>query len=357
MKKFSLKPLSLAEIKPYWILAKAIHWLAFAYSAFILVYLLLRFLFWDKFWPVAFVGSFVPLIFLPIFLLPILAFFVIKKRWFQIITSMACLWLLGWLHLNYWTPEASQIAASPLSLKIFSLNCSWHKTQSAELVELIRQQNPDVIFLQEVVPQHSEQAFVELKDSYPYQFGKASASILSKYPLRPSEYLHLAGHKEVQQRAIVEANGQEIAIYNIQVTSPWIRPQQILPFFSIPSYEFSDRSAEIKDLVERLQQEPLPFILAGDFNLTEQSQDYKSLTTVLQDAFHIAGYGFGFTWPHGWELRLILKRTNWKFNYPIFRIDYIWYSQHWGAKSAKILPTTGSDHLPVAAELVWRGGS
>ncbi|HAX77613.1 MAG TPA: endonuclease/exonuclease/phosphatase, partial [Cyanobacteria bacterium UBA11372] len=57
-------------------------------------------------------------------------------------------------------------------------------------------------------------------------------------------------------------------------------------------------------------------------------------------------------WPHGWELSFLIKNLPWKWNYPIFRIDYIWYSKHWGSRSTKILPTTGSEHLPVQTELI-----
>jgi vancomycin resistance protein VanJ len=103
--------------------------------------------------------------------------------------------------------------------------------------------------------------------------------------------------------------------------------------------------------VRRLQKETLPTIAAGDFNLTDQSQDYYYLRAVMQDAFRTAGVGFGFTFPNGWDLKLLLKQLNWKLTFPLVRLDYVWYSQHWGAKSAKVLPAIGSEHLPVEAQL------
>ncbi len=335
------------------ILKLATQILAYAYSGFIVLYFLLRLIFWDSFWLVGFVSTFIPFIFLPILILPVLAFLIIKKRWLSIISSIACLLLVSWLHLKYFSPHTFQSNSSQPHIKILSLNSSWHKTSSQNLVQLIQQQQPDIICLQEIVRRHTEKAFPRLQTSYPYQIYAQSVAILSKYPILFSENLHLAGHREIQQRAIIQINQQEVVVYNIQVISPWIRPQKILPFLTIPMYDYTKRSAEIQDLVQRLQKETKPFIVAGDFNMTDQSQDYHYLRTVMQDSFQASGLGFGFTWPHGWELSFLIKNSTSKLNYPLFRIDYIGYSKHWAAQSSKVLPTTGSDHLPVETEVIY----
>lgn len=338
-------------IKPYRFLQLTAQLLACAYSALIAGYLILRLIFWDRLWPVAFAGTFVPWILFPIFLLPILAFFAIKKRWSAIVSSVACLWLVGWLHVTYFSPQPAPASGEP-SIKVLSLNCGWYKTSSENLADLIQQEQPALIFLQEIVGKHAEGAFVWLKASYPYQLGKPPVAILSKYPILSSEMIHLAGHREVQQRAVIQMNRQDVAVYNISMTSPWIRPHKILPFLTVPAYEYADRSAEIKDLVGRLQKETLPVLAAGDFNMTDQSQDYHNLSAVMRDAFRTAGLGFGFNWPHGWDLNLFSKKLNGEFNFPLVRIDYIWSSPHWGSRSAKVLPAAGSEHLPVGAELI-----
>ncbi|WP_017714880.1 endonuclease/exonuclease/phosphatase family protein [Kamptonema formosum] len=341
----------IARIKLYRLLQLTAQLLACTYSGLIASYLILRLLFWDRLWPVAFAGTFVPWILFPILLLPILALFIIRKRWFAIVSSVACLWLLGWLHLTYFSPQPAAASGAP-SIKVLSLNCGWYKTSSETLANLIQQEQPDLIFLQEIVLKHTQRAFVWLKASYPYQFGQPPAAILSKSPILYSEIIHLAGHQEVQQRAVIQINRQGVAVYNISTISPWIRPHKILPFLTVPAYEYADRSAEIKDLVARVQKETLPVIAAGDFNMTDQSQDYHELSAVMRDAFRTAGLGFGFTWPDGWDLNFILKKFSWKLSVPLVRIDYIWHSPHWGSLSAKVLPAAGSEHLPVGAELL-----
>ncbi|XWK91252.1 MAG: endonuclease/exonuclease/phosphatase family protein [Phormidium sp.] len=343
--------LSINHIKPYQVLSVATQWLIYSYLGLLIVYFLLRLIFWDSFWIVGFISIFIPLIFLPLLILPIIVFFLIKKRWLFIISGIACILLIGWLHWQYFSPIPIPLNPSQPSIKILSLNCGWYKTSSENLSNLIQKEQPNIVFLQEIVLKHTKRAFVWLKETYPYQAGEPPVAILSKYPILSTENLNLAGHQEVQQRAIIKVNQQDIVVYNMSASSPWIRLEKILPFLSIPSYDYSERTAEIQDLLQRIKKETLPVIVVGDFNMTDQSQDYNKLTEILQDAFQKSGFGFGFTWPHGWELSFLIENSQQKLNYPIFRIDYIWYSQHFGSHYAKVLPATGSEHLPIEAEI------
>ena len=334
-------------------LKKVVEWVAYLYVGLISCYFIFRLIWWDSLWVVGAIAIFIPWLFFPIFLLPIIAFFIIQKSSIAIISSIICLLLIGWLHLKYFSPHP--VAISQPSIKVLSLNCSWYKTSSENLTDLIQNEQPDIVFLQEIVQKHTQRALVWLKSSYPYQFTAPEIGIISKYPIEFSEVLHLAGHRDIQQRAIIRVSDRDIVIYNISVKSPWINWQKIWPFFSIPCYDYRERSQEIQDLIQHLQKETLPVIIAGDFNLTDQSQDYSYLQTVLQDAFQTSGLGFGFTWPHGWELSFLMKNSPWKLNYPLFRIDYIWYSKNWVSRSTKVLPSTGSEHLPVETELIATG--
>lgn len=342
--------LAIGKINICRVFQQAIALLAYSYSGLIIGYLLLRLIFWDRLSIVAFLGLFVPLLLLPIFGLPAIAFLIVKKRWFSICSSLACLLLLGWLHLTYWSPHTVTNSGSE-SLKVLSFNNSWNKTTPESLVNLIVKQNPDLVCLQETTWYHYQEALPKLKASYPYQIRGPRAAIISKYPFRFHEIIHLAGHREVQQRAVLRWHQQDIIVYNISTISPWIRYHKVLPFLKIPRYEYAERTAEIQDLVQRILKEIHPVIAAGDFNMTDQSQDYHNLQTVMQDSFGESGFGFGFTWPQGWELGYLLKDSNSKLNYPLFRIDYIWHSQHWASEYSKVLPTTGSDHLPLEAKL------
>ncbi|MDJ0557421.1 MAG: endonuclease/exonuclease/phosphatase [Microcoleaceae cyanobacterium MO_207.B10] len=193
--------------------------LVYIYSALLILYFILRLIFWDKFWLIALLGNFIPLILLPILLLPLVAFLIVKKRWFSILSSITCLWLIAWLHLQYFTPLPIPTKnAQPL--KILSLNNSWHKTEPTTLVEVIKREKPDIVFLQEITYYHITKSFPKLKAEYPYQTSDDikgyRAAILSRYPIEFKENLHLAGHSEVQEGAVIKINQQRIVVCNIQ---------------------------------------------------------------------------------------------------------------------------------------------
>jgi endonuclease/exonuclease/phosphatase (EEP) superfamily protein YafD len=149
-------------IKPYRFWQRIAQLIAYAYSTLIAGYLILRLMFWDRLWPIALMGDFVPWIFLPIFLLPILGFFLIKKRWFGIVSSVAGICLLGWLHVTYFSPQPANISDSQPTLKVFSLNLGWHHKSPQAVVNLIQEEKPDLICLQEIKEDYAKEVFSKL---------------------------------------------------------------------------------------------------------------------------------------------------------------------------------------------------
>ncbi|MDQ3248737.1 MAG: endonuclease/exonuclease/phosphatase family protein, partial [Chloroflexota bacterium] len=99
--------------------------------------------------------------------------------------------------------------------------------------------------------------------------------------------------------------------------------------------------------VQDIQTRPGPVIVVGDFNSTDQSDVYQTLTTALTDAHRAAGWGFGHTFPAyaGWWRNLpILTR--------LVRIDMIFSSAHFRTVHSRVSAMHGeSDHLPVVATL------
>jgi endonuclease/exonuclease/phosphatase (EEP) superfamily protein YafD len=77
-------------------------------------------------------------------------------------------------------------------------------------------------------------------------------------------------------------------------------------------------------------------VLAGDLNLTMWNRGYRPLVDVA--GLHNArkGHGIGPTWPALWPVGV--------------PIDHVLASPDVGFRTFRVLPSIGSDHLPVAAE-------
>jgi vancomycin resistance protein VanJ len=90
----------------------------------------------------------------------------------------------------------------------------------------------------------------------------------------------------------------------------------------------------------------------GDFNTTDQTENYRLVAEQLTDVHWAVGRGFGFTFPdlrrYGADSPLIG---------PVVRIDHIFVSQHFTPQEIHVIPSGhGSDHLPVVATLRFDGG-
>jgi endonuclease/exonuclease/phosphatase (EEP) superfamily protein YafD len=99
-----------------------------------------------------------------------------------------------------------------------------------------------------------------------------------------------------------------------------------------------------------------PAVLLGDFNLADWWGEYAYLRKMgLKDAFQIAGRDRGHTLPRRigpWKRMLALNRLLRRLTFlPMLRVDYIWYTESLSCQEAWVGEDTGSDHLPVLAEL------
>jgi vancomycin resistance protein VanJ len=325
----------------------------YTYNIFIALYLVFRFLFWDRLAIVGFISNFIPWIIFPVLALPIIPLFYKNEKTF-IASCLAAIIFLGWCHTKYWTPKTIDIQNSSISVTILSMNVGQHLVEPKFLNTFILEQDADIVFLQEVTDKHIKNGWPDLREKYPYQVHgpllserQVGMGILSRYPILSSKDFKLADEGLVfQQRSTVQIDEREIAVYNIHTTYPWFRPQKILFSLTLPMYNYSTRSSEIQTLVKLLQDENLPVIAAGDFNMTDQAQDYNYLTQILTDSFQESGWGFGFTWPAhknpSGEINL---------NKPTVRVDYIMHSSDWISQATQVLSKIGSDHLPLTTKL------
>jgi len=91
----------------------------------------------------------------------------------------------------------------------------------------------------------------------------------------------------------------------------------------------------------------LPFqIIAGDFNMSDQTATYATLSAVTIDAYREAGFGFGFTFPNN------LRLGQAPIPGPFVRLDYIFHSPELSAQQAYVGCSGSSDHCYLVARFV-----
>lgn len=157
------------------------------------------------------------------------------------------------------------------------------------------------------------------------QYGTA---ILSDAPILESRNTLLPRTGNNEQRGLLEAlvnvRGVPVRVFNthLQHNSQQERLAQI---------------AAVSDLIGVPDES---VVLVGDLNARPESPEIDQITQDLVDAWVEAGVGDGYT--------ISAER-------PYARIDYVLHSGDVIARSAVVLATDGSDHLPVVADLELPG--
>lgn len=244
-------------------------------------------------------------------------------------------------------------------LRVMTFNMLVYTPDVTNAVNVIRDESPDIVMIQETSFAMADALDQKMKDLYPYQIHNPSdipigLSVISKYPFEVMD--DDLGDYWVGTPIPLEVNwnGQIVHIVDFHMYPTtmgiMLSPEDAQAVIKI-------RREKAVRLVEFVQEHPGPVILAGDANDVWLNDTYITLVNSgLQDAWAQAGSGLGHTFPGNKSpgtSRLHIAGVyipEW-----MVRIDYIFASPDWEVLSAKLGQTDGySDHRPVIATLRLR---
>lgn len=338
-------------------LQKLINWLAGLYVLVMLIYLALRYSVQDGHWLLSLVNSFVFVLFLPLPVLLLLALLARSRRaLFYMLPIMGV--MLLWLMPRF-LPKSVAVPTTPV-LRVLSNNV-WRDNWTPEwAAEYVLSSQPDVALLQEVDEADQDIIHRQLEDSYPNQNSLVDTVRLRLYTAYNITYSRLP-FSEIEQaslglddmpfvnRSVIEWQGQPIALYNFHPVAPAGRQNRFQVgenYFTrvLMGFDDTQRNQQINALLQLLESEPYPYIVAGDFNTSDLSMTYNHIAAHMRDSFAEAGMGMGATWP-------MVEALGWPNFIPAFiRMDYIWHSDGLQTVRAWQGDYVGSDHLPMLAE-------
>jgi endonuclease/exonuclease/phosphatase (EEP) superfamily protein YafD len=234
-------------------------------------------------------------------------------------------------------------------------NVLGNQNQTPPLISVIRHENPDVLFIQELNPDLALVLEDELLYQYPYQIlaperGVRGMGVISKFPLEESGSQLPLGWVGKPQLINMNWQGQEVILVNFHMFPSGIgSPDRVAEVFRA-------REEQARVLAAFASQARVhhPIVVAGDANVTDLSQAYKILSEELSDAWRQAGSGFGHTFPGSDGPGSSRPRiAGWSVPRWLARIDYIFFSQQWEILTARLAQVDGvSDHRGVIAVLV-----
>lgn len=302
----------------------------------------------------------------------LMLYWVIRWRWIQA-GIMLLLVVVGFGSVTlFWRPEIRRSYETQISdrgaVKVMTYNVRGFygpegESSVGQIVELIREQNPDVVCLQEFNGRlaGASDAFRVLCEDYetarfgaeqdPEPLDDAGLAILSKFRILRSGTV-LTPHSSVWADLLIDEDTLRVFNNHLHSTAinaddnEYITTRRFLSdtarevkFRSIVSRlrENSElRAAQVDSISTEIRATRWGRLVCGDFNDTPVSYVYRRMSSRLNDAFSECGSGYSHTY-RGF------------FN--TLRIDYVLYSEPWQAVSYEVLPVEYSDHHPVVVRL------
>ncbi len=202
----------------------------------------------------------------------------------------------------------------------------------------------DLLALVELTPQATGIYEKGLAKAYPYHTVQGTVGVWSKAALsdtRPidiMDYGPLAATKSSDQemasnralRTTVATDHGPLTVYVAHLGSVRVVPRG--------GFWTASRNIGVQALGKSVAADASRrVVLLGDLKGSTDDRAFAALTSRLRSAQDAAGDGFGFTWPAA---------------FPVVRFDQI-LVRGVEPDSSWVLPSTGSDHLPVAARITW----
>ena len=305
------------------------------YGVCTIVFIAFHFVVGERWGLVGLFNNFMPLLLLPA--VPLALLCLVLGRFPVSLTLAPALVMLVASYGALLAPNGVHAATEgqPLTLLTFNLHGNQQTNGVDPIVELVKQANADVVTLQELSPRVAK----ALEPLYPYQALHPDGDspvlgqgVLSRYPIVEDEYwVKGLGN----QRVVLELNSARVTLYNIHALNPFVSEEKGV------RVDTARRTWAVDDVLQRTANEKSPLIIAGDFNMTDQTEIYRQVSGHYHDTFREAGSWLGFTFP-----------ANYRTIPPLARIDYVFHDDSVQSIAARVWPTAGgSDHRPVWVKL------
>ncbi len=229
-------------------------------------------------------------------------------------------------------PPAARAADETAALRLMTLNISTSNAGYAKVVALIRERQPDIVYMSEVRADLISVLSDELATEYPYLHAEPSrmtlgVAFLSRHPFLRVETVTPGGRGRRYLHAQIRWQDQPVTLVGIHPLPP-MRAEWA-----------ASRNREIALMGELANATAEPFVLLGDLNASPWSTPMRQLIAATDLRYALQGHG---VWP------------TWLLVGPLLGapLDHILVSPAWHVAAYREGGDIGSDHRPVQADLV-----
>jgi vancomycin resistance protein VanJ len=213
-------------------------------------------------------------------------------------------------------------------LTIATHNVNADNANAAGTARDVAASGADVVALEELTESAVPVYEKALAPTYKYHSVQGTVGLWSKYPLSDVKEVDIKLGWTRAMRATVNAPDGQVAAYVAHLPSVRVKIEA--------GFTARQRDKSADALGEAIADEKMKrVVLLGDLNGTMNDRALNGVTAQMRSTQGAAGSGFGFSWPA---------------SFPMARIDQILVK---GVEpiTSWTLPSTGSDHLPIAARV------
>jgi endonuclease/exonuclease/phosphatase family metal-dependent hydrolase len=251
------------------------------------------------------------------------------------------------------TPHGPPPRSPEGALRVVSYNVRAGLGGLEEIAEEIERLSPDVVALQEIERgvarsmQVDQPAFLAERLGMRYAFaasitsrteGDHGVAVLSCHPLRDEEAVPLpqGGGRwpRVALEVTVDAPAGSFRMVCVHLSRPEGWPLSLT----------RTRLRQVETVLDHLEAEELPAVVAGDFNAFPISPETLTLRQHLESAWR--------PWRDGWAPSFELSTVGWPLG--AVPIDHVFHDPDWKSRGFWSASPGASDHRPVVADLVPR---
>lgn len=255
-----------------------------------------------------------------------------EKAWIGV---AAFAFVVSLSQLAPWYVRERSVAGSQddRSITVLSSNVLARSKSGHRLAELVLVESPELLGVVELTPAVVD-VLGSIRESYPHHFEASSAGttglgLYSRLPISDARLLELGDELPPAISATLVAGQAPVDIILVHPNAPMTRSLAAM------------RNRQLELLARHIRNSDRPTIVMGDLNIAMWSPYYKEFVAASGLRNARDGYGIAGTWPALSGLGV--------------PIDHILGSPEIGLSGFRVLPSVGSDHFPIAAQVLLPG--
>lgn len=288
-----------------------------------------------------------PFPFLQIFLF-LLAFKTLwKNRYIKSCTLLITIVFIADIGFTIYSNLNTTSSGANKEIKVMSYNLFFKNKSKSQSITIIKNANPDLIFVQELTPEWASEIDRTIGGMYKYKLtkplsGTHGIGIYSKYKINNQKFLNNSYKKPYAQIVDLVIDKKTIQLINTHLASPAIAVENKGNFFSLFSSNYQIRREQIKELNDLAISGSKSYhcqLLVGDLNTLYSEPLFKILKLKWSNSNNGLLRWMKFNFPNSSKIMSFVT------------LDYILGRGKLKFIESKVLKGGSSDHLAIMTKL------